>query len=149
MKKIFWMMLYIISIVCIFPLIAAAQKDKVEGYWYNEEKDAKIEVYKAKNGKFYGKIVWLKVPETEGKPRTDLKNPKENLRNQPIMGLLILKAFDNNGDKVYDQGTIYDPKSGKTYSCKITFVNNQTLSIRGYIGISMIGRTTTWTRTTL
>jgi len=123
-----------------------AQKDKIEGFWLNQEKEARIEIYKAKNGKFYGKIVWLKEPTRDGKPKTDIHNPKAELRSQPIVGLLILKGFEKDGDKTYENGTIYDPKNGKTYSCKITYENANTLSIRGYIGISMLGRTTTWTR---
>ena len=128
---------------------ASAQKDKIEGFWLNQEKEAKIEIYKAKNGKFYGKIVWLKEPTKDGKPKTDINNPKENLRSQPIVGLLILKGFNKDGEKIYEDGTVYDPKNGKTYSCKITYENANTLSIRGYVGVSMLGRTTTWTRTTL
>ncbi len=127
---------------------AQAPKDRVEGFWMNQEKEAKVEIYKAKNGKFYGKIVWLKEPNRDGKPKTDTNNPKENLRSQPLIGLLILKAFEKDGEKMYEGGTIYDPKNGKTYSCKITYESNNTLSIRGYIGISMLGRTTTWTRST-
>lgn len=125
---------------------AHAEKDRVEGFWLNQEKEAKIEIYKAKNGKFYGKIVWLKEPEKDGKPKTDVNNPKAELRTQPIIGLLILKGFNKDGTKTYEDGTIYDPKNGKTYSCKITYENDNQLSIRGYVGISMLGRTTTWTR---
>ncbi|KAA5535154.1 DUF2147 domain-containing protein [Taibaiella lutea] len=125
---------------------ANAQKEKVEGNWLNQEKDAKIEIYKARDGKFYGKIVWLKEPNRDGKPKTDINNPKENMKATPIMGLLILKGFNKDDDTSYEDGTIYDPKNGKTYSCKITVKDANTLSIRGYIGISLIGRTTTWVR---
>jgi len=125
---------------------ANAQKEKVEGIWFNQEKDAKIEIYKAKDSRFYGKIVWLKEPLKDGKPKTDFNNPKKNLQSTPIIGLLILKSFEKDSDNEYEDGTIYDPKNGKTYSCKITVKDANTLSIRGYIGISLIGRTTTWTR---
>jgi len=127
---------------------ANAQKEKVEGIWFNQEKDAKIEIYKARDGKFYGKIVWLKEPTINGQPKADVNNPKKNLRATPIIGLLILKAFEKDSDTDYEDGTIYDPKNGKTYSCNITVKDANTLSIRGYIGISLIGRTTTWSRTT-
>jgi uncharacterized protein (DUF2147 family) len=127
-------------------LTAAAQTDKIEGLWLNEEKDAKIQIYLAKDGKFYGKIVWLKEPLKNGKPKLDDKNPKDKLKNNPIVGLLILKGFEKDGDKEYDDGTIYDPMNGKTYDCTITH-KGQKLSIRGYIGISLFGRTTVWERT--
>ena len=124
---------------------ALAQKDQVEGLWLNEEKTAKVQIYLAKDGKYYGKIVWLKEPNKDGKPKVDEKNPKENLRNTPLMGMLILKAFEKEDDGVYDDGTIYDPKNGKTYDCKMTY-KGKTLDIRGYVGISLLGRTTVWTR---
>lgn len=148
LKKIATFASFVLAILLVTANYTYAQKDRVEGFWLNQEKEAKIEIYKAKNGKFYGKIVWLKEPNRDGKPKTDTNNPKENLRSQPIIGLLILKAFNKDGEKTYEDGTIYDPKNGKTYSCKITYENDNKLSIRGYVGISMLGRTTTWTRST-
>jgi len=68
------------------------------------------------------------------------------LRNRPIIGLKILSGFEKEGDNKYVDGTIYDPKNGKTYSCKMTY-KGKTLDIRGYIGISLLGRTTVWERT--
>jgi uncharacterized protein (DUF2147 family) len=125
---------------------AFAQKDKIEGLWFNAEQSAKVQIYKAVDGKFWGKIVWLKEPVRNGKPRTDEKNPKERLRNTPLMNLPILRGFTKEDDNTYSNGQIYDPKNGKTYSCTITYRNDKELGIRGYIGISMIGRTTTWRR---
>lgn len=124
-----------------------AQKEKIEGLWYNQEKTAKIEIYKAKDTKFYGKIVWLQEPNRDGKPKTDIHNPNEAQRSSPELGLLILKRFSKNSDTKFDDGTIYDPRNGKTYSCTITVKDANTLSIRGYVGISLLGQTNTWTRT--
>jgi uncharacterized protein (DUF2147 family) len=137
----------ILTCITLFNITAKAQKETVEGFWLNQEKEAKIEIYKAKDGKFYGKIVWLKEPNRDGKPKTDINNPKKELRSQPIIGLLILKSFVKDSDKEYEDGTIYDPKNGKSYSCDITVKSNNELAIRGYVGISLMGRTTTWTRT--
>jgi uncharacterized protein (DUF2147 family) len=123
---------------------ATAQSDKIEGTWFNDIKDAKIQIYKSNDGKFYGKIIWLKEPIKNGKPKLDEKNRNEKLQKQPIVGLLILKGFEKDGD-TYEDGTIYDPENGKTYDCKITY-KGKTLSIRGYVGISMFGRTTVWER---
>lgn len=122
-----------------------AQKDKLEGLWYNAEKTAKISIYKGTDGKFWGKIVWLKEPEKNGKAKTDENNPKAEKRNEPLLNLAILKHFEKDGENTYDDGEIYDPKNGKTYSCKITH-KGETLSVRGFVGISMLGRTTTWER---
>src|SRR3978361_1211237 len=73
--------------------MAKAQADKIEGLWFNDIKDAKIQIYKSTDGKFYGKIIWLKEPLKNGKPKVDEKNNKDNLKNQPLVGLLILKGF--------------------------------------------------------
>ena len=147
-RKLSTVAILAIALLFFSAKFAAAQKDKVEGFWLNEEKEAKVEIYKAKNGKFYGKIVWLREPNRNGKPKMDDNNPKASLKTQPIVGLVILKGFNRDGEKSYEDGTIYDPKNGKTYSCKITWENANSLSIRGYVGVSMLGRTTKWTRTT-
>ncbi len=126
-------------------LTAAAQTDPLEkNLWYNEEKTAKIEISTGSDGKFYGKVVWLKVPNVDGKPKVDKNNPDKARRNDPLMGLQLLKGFKKNGANSYEDGTIYDPKNGKTYSCKMTLKDNK-LSVRGYIGFSLLGRTTVWT----
>ncbi|OSZ78109.1 SIGNAL peptide protein [Chitinophagaceae bacterium IBVUCB1] len=124
--------------------VAEAQTDPIEKVWYNQEKTAKIQVYKAKDGRFYGKMVWLKEPLENGKPKVDKENPDEKKRNTPLLGLILLRGLEKDGDKEYDGGKIYDPKNGKTYSCKITH-NGNTLDLRGFVGISLIGRTSTWT----
>ncbi len=126
--------------------LSFAQQDPLErNLWYNEEKTAKIQIYKATDGKFYGKIVWLKVPDADGKPKVDKNNPDKARKNDPVLGLMLLKGFKKDGEKGYDDGTIYDPKNGKTYSCKITNKGTE-LDVRGYIGFSFIGRTTVWTK---
>jgi len=142
-KKLIPVVLFLVSV--LGSQLVSAQADKIEGIWLNEEKDAKIQIYKAKDGRFYGKIIWLRDPMKNGKPKTDEKNPKENLKKQPLVDLLILKGFEADGN-TYDDGTIYDPQNGKTYDCKITY-KGKTLAIRGYIGISLFGRTTVWERT--
>jgi uncharacterized protein (DUF2147 family) len=125
---------------------AFAEKDKLEGLWYNEEKTAKVQIYRAVDNKLWGKIVWLKEPNKDGKPRVDEKNSKTSLRTRPLLNMPILSHFVKKDENTYDEGEIYDPKNGKTYSCTITYKSDKELSIRGYIGISLIGRTTKWTR---
>jgi len=129
---------------CLFQVAGHAQAAPVEGLWLDANKEAKIQIFKASDGKFNGKIVWLKEPLENGKPKVDKLNPKDELKTRGILGLEILKGFTRD-DNTYTDGSIYDPKSGKTYSCKMT-LNGTTLNIRGYIGISLFGRTTVWSR---
>lgn len=129
---------------CCDNIVGYAQANPIEKTWFNEGKSAKIQVYKGKDSKFYGKIIWLKEPDRDGKPKVDARNPDAKKRNQPIVGLVILKGFKETDDNVYTDGTVYDPKNGKTYSCKITLKGN-TMDVRGYVGISLLGRSTKWT----
>jgi uncharacterized protein (DUF2147 family) len=97
--------------------------------------------------KYHGKIVWMKNPNSNGKPKLDSNNPNINKRNNPRLGLEIMKGFTFNGDDEWKNGDIYDPETGKTYSAYMYLKERNTLKLRGYIGFSFLGRTETWTRT--
>lgn len=129
-----------------FSSVLFAQKaDDILGQWYSENNESLIEIYKSGN-KFFGKIIWLKEPLRDSKPKVDDKNPDDKLKDKPLIGLVILKDFVFDGKDEWTDGKIYDPKSGKTYSCYMEFESKDKLKIRGYIGISLIGRTTFWSR---
>jgi uncharacterized protein (DUF2147 family) len=138
-----------VTLLLVLCLVAGrvsyAQDPLVRNLWYNEEKTGKIQIWQDKDGKFYGKVVWLKEPNRNGKPKTDINNPDKAHQNDPELGLMVLKGFTKDGAQGYEDGYIYDPTKGKTYSCKMTLEGNE-LHVRGYIGISLIGRTTTWTK---
>ncbi len=57
-----------------------------------------------------------------------------------------MRDFAFSGDNVWEDGKIYDARSGKDYSCKMTLVNKNELGVRGFVGFSMLGKTSTWTR---
>lgn len=141
-KSIF---LYFILIFALSIILKAEKADDIIGQWYTENNESLVEIYK-NNGKYYGKIIWLKEPNRNGKPKLDEKNPDDKLKERPILGLNILKDFVFDGSNEWNDGKIYDPKSGKTYSCYIKFEETDKLKIRGYIGISLLGRTTYWIR---
>ncbi|MCZ8215736.1 MAG: DUF2147 domain-containing protein [Cyclobacteriaceae bacterium] len=125
---------------------APNEADAIIGVWESGNGKARIKIDKA-NDKFNGRIVWLKEPLDEaGKPKVDKNNPDEALRSKPLLGYSMLKAFTYAGDKTWEEGTIYDPESGSTYSCTITMTDDNTLDVRGFIGVSLFGRTDVWTR---
>ena len=129
-------------LICVNIFAQTVNKDAVIGTWLTGSGKAKVSIYK-EGDKYNGKIVWLKNPTYEdGKPKVDKHNPDKAKQTTPIMGLNMLKGFIFDEDKWVD-GTIYDPENGKTYSCKITYRDGK-LDVRGYIGISLIGRTDTW-----
>ena len=120
-------------------------QNQIIGKWLTQDKDGYVELYQLK-GKYFGKIVWIKSPNNEkGKPKVDEKNPNPALRNTPVLGLVFLKDFVYSAsDKEWTNGTIYDPKSGKTYKSTVWLTDNNTLNVRGYWGF--IYSTAVWTR---
>jgi len=125
----------------------AEKADRLIGVWEPSHGKAKIKIEKI-GGKYYGKIVWLKEandPET-GKPKIDKNNPDEALRSTPLRGYRILKDFSYTDKNEWSEGTIYDPENGNTYSSTIKMTDENTLDIRGFIGISALGRSDVWKR---
>lgn len=120
--------------------LPAKSADAIIGKWLNEEKDGAVNIYK-KGNTYYGKLIWLQ----KGPNTLDEKNPDAAQKSRKLLGTEILQNFTYGGTE-WANGTIYDPKSGKTYSCKMWQNKDGSLSIRGYIGFSFIGRTTIWTR---
>lgn len=142
MKKIY--LALTLSVLSIVNALAQnAPSDKILGIWLSQEKDGKIEIYKSEN-KYFGKLIWGKTMyEADGSTsKKDVKNKDEKLRSRNLKDLLMLKNFKYD-DGVWDGGEIYDPYSGKTYSCTMKIADGK-LNIRGYIGISLLGRTAVW-----
>jgi len=142
-KLFFWP-----ALLQIWAAIATAQvkADDIMGTWQTHgDKPAKVRIYRT-GEKFYGKIVFLQFPLENGVPQTDRKNPDKGLQGRPVLGLELLTGFQFDKDE-WNGGHIYDPESGKTYSCTLSLKDKNTLKVRGYIGISLLGRTEIWTRT--
>ncbi len=141
MKKRIMLLAFLFVSVAVF----SQSSDIILGKWLNNGGEAHIQIYK-KGNNYFGKLVWLKKPNDEaGKVKVDIKNPDVKLKNRPILGLEILQDL-KFADGEWEGGTIYDPKSGKTYSCKITANGNDKIDLRGYIGFSFIGRSETWSK---
>ena len=154
MKKNVYIVFALFAILLLSGGKAFSQKHKagdIIGIWYNEEKTSKLEIYQD-GQKFFAKIVWLKEPidpET-GKPKTDKLNPDPKLKSVPRLGLVVVKNMVFNGSDEWKEGTIYDPNNGKTYSSHIQFGDSPNLlKLRGFIGVSLLGRTTYWMKTIL
>ena len=121
--------------------------DAIVGVWKTGEGNAMVRIYK--NGdKYQGKIVWLKEPNDPetGKPKQDKNHPDEANKTRALLGMINIWGFTYKENNLWDDGNIYDPKNGSTYSCTIKMINPNSLEVRGYIGVSIIGRTDNWTR---
>lgn len=138
-----YLSIYLLMISFLFT--HAQNNDKIIGVWINEEKDGQIEIYKLGN-KYFGKIVDGKdLYELDGKTlRKDTKNPDPKLKTRALLNAVILTDFVFT-DGEWSDGKIYDPKSGKTYSSTMK-LKGAKLELRGYVGVSLFGRTTVWER---
>ena len=119
---------------------ASAAEAGVRGYW-QEPSGAVIQIAQCAEGLCL-KIVALSPGDH---PHTDVHNPDEKLRGRALCGLRVGQDFTQTDSQHADGGHVYDPKSGRTYSGSMTAQGN-TLKLRGYLGIELLGRTETWTR---
>jgi uncharacterized protein (DUF2147 family) len=144
MKTLLLMLFVLISNA--FTMLAI-DADDVVGTWRTADGKGLIEIFKSGDS-YNGKILG-------GEPRydkngkqitTDIYNPDPSKRSRPTIGLVIMTNFKFDGDDQWTGGNIYDPNEGKDYSCKMWMDGRNTLKIRGYVGISLFGRTEEWTR---
>jgi uncharacterized protein (DUF2147 family) len=137
--------LFLFLVLCFGAAEAQVKADDIIGIWLTHgDKPAKIQVYKT-GDQYFGKIIFLQFPIENGKPMVDKRNPDKGKQEQPLLGLGLLSGFLFDKDE-WNSGHIYDPESGKTYSCTISLKDQRTLKVRGYVGISLFGRTEVWTR---
>jgi uncharacterized protein (DUF2147 family) len=142
MKKI---LLFIILIFLSHLVFAAFNPDDIIGVWKDGKGKGHVQIFKH-NGKYYGKVIWLSNPKDEnGKPKVDKNNPNVSQRNKPLLGLTMLKNFKYDEDE-WSGGQIYNPSDGKEYKAYMKLKDPNTLAVRGYVGISLLGKTDTWTR---
>ena len=114
--------------------------DDIIGTWLTADKTGEINIFRDSD-RYFGKIV-----AGTSDQKTDIHNPDKKRRNDPLIGLLILRDLEFDGAEVWEGGSVYDPKNGKRYSCSIKMVGRNTLKITGYIGFSWIGRSEQWTK---
>ncbi len=150
LKRLF---LSVLLVVLGSSFCTGADPDAILGTWNTSDMDGKIEIYKCGNA-YCGKIVHLKKPNfpkdddsgMAGLPKVDRNNPIPEMRDRPLLGLILIEGFHYSGNNTYEGGKIYNPEDGREYKAKITLQENNRLLLRGFIGIPLIGRTETWTR---
>ena len=139
MKNVF------LLLVTLFITSTYAQKTVI-GKWKSIDDEtgkalAIVEIYE-ENNKIYGRVIEILNPKN--KNRT-CENCAGEDKDKPILGLTVIKGLKKDGDE-YNGGKILDPKHGKFYKCYINLESDDKLKVRGYIGISLFGRTQYWHR---
>ncbi len=143
----------IIAALLAAAVVHAAEGDAIIGSWNTEDRDAVIDIFRC-GGNYCGRISWIREPNytaedrnmKEGRPKVDSNNPDPGLRDRPLLGLEFMHGFSYAGKNMWNEGKIYDPERGKTYSAYMTLTSPNTLRLKGYIGRPLFGRSTVWTR---
>lgn len=144
--------LTLLGVVFLMACPPAPAAAGIDGCWINAPGDSVIEL-DSSDGTVRGRVVGLAEPVygtdegrgTPGAARVDLNNPDIQLRTRAIAGLYIVRQLRRDGDEDWTGGTIYDPRSGRTYSARAELDADGTLKLRGYVGVPMFGLTTRWT----
>ncbi|MTG98384.1 MULTISPECIES: DUF2147 domain-containing protein [Myroides] len=135
-----------LTIVFLFVAVCTANAQGIVGKWKTiddstgKEKSI-VEIYE-KDGKYYGKVAKLLNPS---KPNPKCEKCEGDEKGAPIEGLVIIKGLQKKGEE-YTGGKITDPESGKQYKCTVKLNGKDKLDVRGYVGISLMGRTQTWVK---
>ena len=137
--------------LCAVALTATAQSAaSPEGRWLTEKKHGIVEVYRCgADGTLCGRLVWFQIePGDPNKEGLDIHNPDPARRNRSLCGIGFMTGFRPAEPNLWEDGTLYDPETGKSYSGTITLQPDGMLRLRGYIGTPLLGRNTIWTRHT-
>ena len=143
MKNIILILLFLVISIFAF----AQNNTDLLGEWYSSKEDIVITIFEV-NETISAKITWMKSPNNEeGIPNTDFLNPDESLRDRSRIGALMMYDLTYIAGNIWDNGSLYIPKTGKIYSGMMRLKNENTLNVRGYVGFSFFERySSTWTR---
>jgi uncharacterized protein (DUF2147 family) len=142
----------IVLVLCVlFAALIQAALPTPEGRWTTiDDKSGKPKStikLSVSNGTLNGSIQKIYKENVAYPDETQCVKCTGALQNQPLIGLMIVRGLKQNADGSWSGGQITDPESGKTYKCTITpSADGKTLSVRGYIGVSLLGRSQTWVK---
>lgn len=127
--------------VVLAVLATDEKQSRILGNWLTEARDGIIQISLGAGATYEGRIVGGSHPG-----RLDEKNSDPTQRSQPLRGQVILRNLRYDGDGRWSGGTIYEPDTGRTYKCLVELMAPDSLKVRGFIGISLLGKSQTWTR---
>jgi len=122
---------------------APAPQSLLLGNWATPDSSL-VKVYPCESNHLCIRILTIALKDV---PRVDAQNPDNALKTRKLCNLQIGTGFTADGEDKAKDGKIYDPKSGHTYSAMMT-EKDDVMKLRGFVGISLLGRTETWHRVT-
>jgi uncharacterized protein (DUF2147 family) len=136
--------------LCFAAMAAAADRTSPVGLWKTiddktQQPRSLVRIVEAA-GVLEGRIEQLLNRQPDDDPENLCRACKGDRKDRPVIGMKILWGLVKDGD-VWEDGEILDPKNGKTYSCKLRVsADGSKMEVRGFIGLSLIGRSQTWIR---
>ncbi|WP_299665465.1 DUF2147 domain-containing protein [uncultured Polaribacter sp.] len=134
-----------LSTILFITVAFSINSQTIFGKWNSKNDagkvDSVLEVYE-KDGKAHAKVVEILNPNRKDALCQDCKG---EYKDQPILGLNILSGLEKDDDE-WSGGTVLDPRNGKVYKCYIKLVKPNKLKLRGYVGLSLFGKTAYWER---
>lgn len=147
MKKLAFLLVFC---SCLFTLTSLGIADPsltLIGTWESEEKNLQIEMYKDRDGRIAGRMIYFKcVSDSVMRATKDIENPNPGLINRNLLGLTLVTSLEYLGSGVWDNGKIYDPNSGRTFEAQIQTTNSASAVVRGYWRYKWIGRSMNFRR---
>ena len=122
----------------------SAFAEDILGLW--DAGESNVEIYSC-GDLLCGRIAELDEPlDEDGNAKLDKNNPDPALQSRPLLGMDLIAGFSRAGKRKWEDGTIYDPRDGKTYKCVMKLQRDGSLKVRGYVGVPLLGKTVVWTR---
>lgn len=144
----FFSLFAVVALQLVEPASAeekAAPADQLLGEWWTEDNEGRIQMARYKDGTYRGVTTCCVHNDDAGKPILDVHNPNPSLRSRSTVGVVLIWNLKyENGE--YVDGHVYNPRDGKTYRMKMEIVDRETLKVRGYLGIALLGQTQIWKR---
>jgi len=144
-----------LCLAATLPAASLTGGDDIVGTWEIAYREEVVHVEISRAGEiFSGTIVWIEnefFPPDDpkgmaGQPKVDRNNPDPALRTRPIVGIAILGDLRYSGNREWNGGWIYPPDRGRKAHCKLELKSQDTLHVRGFVGLPLFGRTVVWRR---
>lgn len=133
----------LVAMIVFLTAISANAATPLDGYWLTENERSVIKVEECDMG-LCGYVYWI----IDGGMQTDSNNPEETLRGRPMCGLPILWGMEKQSATEWEDGKIYKADDGDIYDANLELLDDGTLKVRGYLGLSWLGKTQIWKRVT-
>lgn len=129
----------LLNALCMYLQPLHAAEAGIFGNWVVPGGDAVVSIVPEGSS---ARIVLLQLLDIDV---LDANNPDSSLRSRPLQGITLGSAFRPFGE-LWRDGSLYDPETGKRYAASLRIVDENHLEVCGYIGLSLLGRSQTWTR---